>query len=229
MNQSVHWNGHLLCAIDIETTGLNPKEDQILELAILPLTPDLEPRKDILPFEVLFSPRDVSQFKKDQVVLPGLTLAELILYGLDEFTIGELLEQWFLKLNLPEKKKIMPLGHNYLSFDMPFLKEVLGPANYDYFFDFHTRDTMTCSLMFNDMADFQSTDYPFPKHSLTYLCSQLRITNHRPHRALADCVATAAVYKRMIMGAGANLVAGAHLLIPQQNDVPKSEKADRPT
>ena len=40
----------IIAAIDIETTGLDPLYHDIIEIAILPLDGEFEPRADILPF-----------------------------------------------------------------------------------------------------------------------------------------------------------------------------------
>ena len=51
----VHLNGDLLCAVDCETTGLNCKEHDIIQVCVLPLDSQIQPLKEIngkqlLPF-----------------------------------------------------------------------------------------------------------------------------------------------------------------------------------
>ena len=51
-----HWNGHQLCAIDTETTGLEAGYHEIVEIAIIPLDSEIKPRTDVLPFNIFIKP-----------------------------------------------------------------------------------------------------------------------------------------------------------------------------
>ena len=57
---------------------------------------------------------------------------------------------------------------------------------------------MVAAHFLNDVAAFNSEEFPFPKQSLKYLCSQLGIENKFAHDAMQDCLATAKVWKRMV-------------------------------
>ena len=52
----IHWNGHQLCAIDTETTGLDPNYNEIIQICILPLDSNIKPRKDVFPFYIEIVP-----------------------------------------------------------------------------------------------------------------------------------------------------------------------------
>ena len=216
--QSKHWNGHLLCSIDIETSGLDPEKDELLEIAIVPLKPNLTINYDLKPFDIIIQPKWPDNFQNNQILLPGMTLADVMLQGLEAWTAVDLLEQWYEKLNLPERKKIMPLGHNYVAFDRPFLQKWLTEPTYDYIFDYHVRDTMQIGLYLNDLSDYLGQGFPFPKVKLTYMCSCLKIPNMRRHRALGDAVATAELYRQIVTRVGPNLKEVSTLLQCSAND-----------
>ena len=51
-----HWNGHRMCAIDLETTGLNPRRHEIVQIAVIPVTHDLVIDKTVMPFVAIIKP-----------------------------------------------------------------------------------------------------------------------------------------------------------------------------
>jgi len=67
-------------------------------------------------------------------------LVNALNYGLDPWTAIERLDEWFKKLNLPLRKGIVPLGHNYCAFDQLFMIDWLGKANYESMFRSDVRD-----------------------------------------------------------------------------------------
>ena len=198
-----HWNGCQCCAIDCETGGLDSCFHEILQLCILPLDSNFEPRKDVLPFYIHFKPDYPNQVDPAALKINKLNLAKLINEGLDKEQAKDLLEAWIKKLGLPMNRsgynrcKIVPLGQNY-AFDKGFIIQWLGQDLYDEWFHYHFRDTMTTALFQNDRAAMHAESVPFPKVNLGYLCSQLKIKLDRGHDSLADCLATAAVYRKMI-------------------------------
>lgn len=197
----IHLNGNVLCAIDIETTGLDPDKNEIYEISILPLDFKIEPRTDILPFDTILQPQKV-----DNIDWEGMrknnnqeAVVKACTKGLDPYTAADCLVDWFSRLKLPEKKKIVPLAHNWAGIDKIFIQKWLGPLTFDSIFHFHPRDTMLAALYLNDRADALVEQVPFPKVNLSYLTTVLKIeTFGRSHTALEDCVNTAKVYKKLL-------------------------------
>lgn len=197
----IHLNGNLLCAVDIETTGLDVNKHEIYEIAILPLDSLMRPRTDILPFDTTMQP-----INKENIDWEGMKksnnqekVVKACTNGIDPFNAAEFLLEWFHKLKLPERKKIVPLAHNWAGIDKLFIQQWLGPLTFDLIFHFHYRDTMTTALYLNDRADKQVEQIPFPKVGLQYLVSSLKIeTDGRAHTAIDDCVTTAKVYERLL-------------------------------
>ena len=110
----IHLNGDLLCAIDIETTGLDPRQHEIYQIAILPLDGGLNvhPSKRLL--DMTLRPDKVENIdwegmkknnNQDDVI-------KACKDGIDKFQAADYLSEWFEKLQLPERKRIVPLAHN---------------------------------------------------------------------------------------------------------------------
>lgn len=194
----VHLNGNLLCAVDVETTGLTAGFHDVIQLAILPLDSCIKPLKTIMPFYVNMKPKRPENVEKAAARTHRIDMANLIINGLDPWKAVDLFEEWFERLNLPVGKKIVPLAHNWV-FDRSFVIDWLGDLSFQHFFDYHYRDSMTAALFCNDRADHHNERIPYPKVSLSYCSSELRVENINAHDALSDCVTTAEVYRRMLM------------------------------
>lgn len=197
----IHLNGHILCAIDIETTGLDPKVHEIYEIAIIPLKGDLKPDPTIRPLDILIKPDNDTDIDWAGMSKTGNkdVVHNALMRGTDKFTAADYIVEWFEKINLPESKRLVPLAQNWAGIDKIFITEWLGPLTFEQIFHFHYRDTMTTALYINDRADAHNERIPFPKVNLQYLCSQLGIErNGRAHRALDDALVVAEVYKKLL-------------------------------
>jgi DNA polymerase III epsilon subunit-like protein len=193
---ATHWNSHLLCAIDIETSGTDPERHDILQICVLPLKPDLTPDSRIIPFYIDMQPQRLfSEVDPMAMRVNKLDWHKLYETALDPWRVAELFEEWWQKLGLPLKKSIIPLAHNY-PFEDKWLTNWLGPISMSHYF-YQYRDTMALANSINDMADFNNEPWPYPKTNLAYLCSQLKVENINPHDAMGDCLATAECYKKM--------------------------------
>lgn len=192
-----HWNSHLLCVIDIETSGKDPTKHDILQIAVLPLASNLKPDTKIGHFYMEMQPIKPEKYiESDAMRCNKLDWYNLRDTALDPWKVSELFEEWWQGLKLPFRKTIIPIAHNW-PFEHGFLHDWLGgTAMQDFFFGF--RDTMALANSMNDMADMRNEAYPFPKVSLDYMCSHLKVENYKPHDALADCIATAEVYRKLV-------------------------------
>lgn len=203
-NSMEHWNGHQICAIDTETTGLDHKWHEMIQIAILPLDSNLEPRKDVIPFFIEVKPDYPERATPEALSVNRIDFAKIVSRGFDKEKAKDLLREWIPKLKLPytkwgTPKKIMPLGQNY-PFDMGFIKAWLGHEMYEEFFDYHYRDTCVAASFLNDKAAMHAERVPYSKVGLAWLAKQHGIVIDRAHDALQDCVATAKVYRAMLQG-----------------------------
>lgn len=198
----VHLNGNILCAIDIETTGTNINKHEIIQIDILPLNHRLEPCQELVPLDINILPYNTDDISFDAVSVLKSKFEEILQTGIDQSDAADLLEDWFNNLGLAERKRIMPLGHNWL-FDASFIKEWLGPITFEHIFDGRYRDTMTCSLFLNDRMNQTAEEIPFPKNGLRYICGKLGIiepinSNTKGHDAMEDCELASKAYKIMM-------------------------------
>lgn len=193
----IHLNGNLLCAIDVETTGVDPQKHEITEICVLPLDAKLGIRKDIVPFNIFIKPEKVENIEWDALRVSQTDFMKLCQNGMEKYQAADLFDEWYDKLKLPERKRISPLAHNW-PFDREFIKEWLGTASYELHIDGRFRDSMATALAINDEYDAKNEPIPFPKVNLSYIASTLKIDFDKIHNALDDCVLTAKVYSDLI-------------------------------
>lgn len=193
----IHLNGNLLCTIDTETTGLDPDQHEIFEICILPLDYKLEVSRDIIPFNIKIRPEKEDNIEWGAMQATQQDFMQLCQTGLDKWVAADLFERWFEKLGLAERKRIMPLAHNWI-FDKVFIQKWLGNAAFDLHFDGRYRDTMSLALSINDEYDAKNERVPFPKLNLSYIATQLKLDFDKVHNALDDCILTTQVYKELV-------------------------------
>lgn len=218
-----HFNGHLLCAVDVETTGLHAGFHDIWQIAVVPLNADLQRNKNYKIFSTLIKPRNPQNY--DVKSISRKKLAEVIVHALEADQVADLFQEWFNRLDLGLKRLIMPLAHNW-PFDYSFIKDWLGHLRMEDIFHGHFRDTMSLALSMNDLSAFELTAYPYPKLTLGSMCARLNVVNHCPHDALSDAVATAEVYRRMVKS---RMMLSGRLWqesIPNQKPEPPIEQSD---
>jgi len=192
-----HLTGSLLAAIDFETTGRRPGYHEIIQIAIVPLDQELQPQPDVPNFYLNIRPAHPERCEKGAFYVHGIDLSMLMLHAPSQERSIDLLCDWFNHLDLPQNRVIVPLAHNW-AFESSFLKGWLGPSLVDQLFHSHGRDSMGLAAAINDRAFFQGEGPVFPKLSLTALCAQLGIPYENAHDALADCQATAELYRRLL-------------------------------
>lgn len=193
----IHMNGHLLCAIDVETTGLQPRFHDVIQVCLLPLDSECNPLKGVIPFYGELQPRRPENIDYKAMTVSKLNLFKIMQDAMTADRMVDLFVEWYDKLPLPENKRLVPLAHNWVH-DHGFLTDWLGYEHMQYYFWGHYRDTQCAALFENDKADAQVEQTPYPKLGLTNLAARLGIQHERAHDSLADCLTTAAVYKRML-------------------------------
>ena len=194
-----HWNLHQMCAIDIETSGLDPRWDQILQIAIVPLDSNIQQRKDIAPLNLFIRPENPELVSRAALKVNRIDLEKITRYGHDIEKAKDMLDNWVNKLKLTHtiygnRKRILPLAQNW-PFDSAFIKNWLGPDHFSEVFDSRYRDTQTVVEYLNDRAAMHADKVPFSKVNLAWICKQLGVVNRSSHDALYDCLATAECYR----------------------------------
>lgn len=194
----IHLNGNVLCAIDTETTGLDPEKNEIVQICVLPLDWNIRKDPNRTPFYMEMRPENLEYIEPRAMAVNGLDLTYLRTQCLPSYRVTEIFWNWFEALNLAPNKGIVPLGKNW-SFDSKFIKAWLGPKTYDLVFkDKLVRDLQTAVHFVNDLYDFKGRDIPFPKFTLTGIATRLEVNKEGAHDALQDCLMTAECYRRLM-------------------------------
>lgn len=158
-------------ALDLETTGLNPKQDKIIEIGMVKVR----------------SGETIGQM--ETFVNPGRLLEERItvLTGIEDKQLSD----------APDITEVMPealrfigddilIGHRVL-FDYSFVKK----AAVNQRFAFEKKGIDTLKLARDFLPDLES-------RSLAFLCEHYGI-EHNAHRALADAKAASDLYQRLAL------------------------------
>ena len=159
---------------DIETTGLNPRSDRIVEIGAL----RVKDGEVIDTFEILINPGieipqtviDIHGITNDMVkdaAFPGVALQQFVSFceGVD-----------FL------------IGHNAVRFDYPFIENECTRYMVKYP-KFKIKDTIFSAR--KRLKGLRS-------YSLKALCRIFQIENKQAHRALSDVYATYEVYEKLL-------------------------------
>lgn len=194
----VHLNGHLLAAVDVETTGTRPDYHEIVQIAVVPLDSDIWPLDGVSPFYTTMRPLYPERADLRSMNVHGIKLGELLEHAPDPGRVADLFLEWFQALDLPSGKRLVPMAHNW-PFEAGFLEAWLGHEAFEEVFHGHPRDAMVYALALNDRAAFAGRPQPFPVVGLKAMSLALGISHERHHDALADCLAEAEVYRAMLV------------------------------
>ncbi len=190
-------NGNLICSCDVETTGLDPEDHEVWQLACIPLTFNLTQDKTRPVLELFIRPSVLDTMPHEEL---AMTAKQIELVDKTGFSPEEAIEQfnrWQEKLKLQEGRRIIPLAQNW-KFDHQYMQKLLGYEHYNYLFDGLHRDTLQVALFINDVAEFMGEPVPFSRTTLVVLCQKLGVELDNAHDALADSYAVIEVYRKLI-------------------------------
>ena len=170
---------HNLAFIDIETTGLNLLEHEIIEIGCVLTTPAL---KMIKEFELKIKPEHIEN--ADPVALkinhynPALWKSA---YSLEKA----------MKILSKKAKDCIMVGHN-VAFDFVFLEYAFNKIQITNTMHYHKLDTISVAW-----AKLHN-DKDFEHFSLREMCLRFGIKNECAHTALSDARATFELYKKLM-------------------------------
>lgn len=196
----INLNHNVLAAVDVETTGLLCGFHEIIQIAIVPLDSEIRPSPTLRPFYMNIRPEHPER-QRGAAGVHGLKVEELASSAVSQSKAADLLDEWFVGLDLPFGKKLCPLAHNY-PFERGFLTHWLGLDTFDAMWHPYSRDTMALGLTINDAAAWHGRDCPFSRVSLGSMCNAFGIDIINAHDALSDSIATAALYREMLRSFG---------------------------
>lgn len=190
-----HWNGNLLSAVDIETTGTDVSKHEVIQIAIVPLGVDYFQAKGIKPFVTYVRPE--GELDPQATAVHGIDEDVLALAPSKERVIDRLVE-WANNLDLVFDRRLLMLAHNS-TFENRFLVNFLGQDLYYQIFNANNRDSQFLAIGINDIAVAQGKRPPFESVSMKWLCTHFGVVNPKAHDAYYDAVACADVYRHLLM------------------------------
>lgn len=193
----LHLNGNLLVSVDLETTGRRPGYHEIIQIACVPLDSDLKPAKGLSPFYTEIKPNFPERVEPQAQFKHNIPMERLLTDAPDQDKVKDLFVEWFERLDLPMKKSLVPLAHNW-AFESSWMKEWLGITLFDEIWFSHARDGMLLAIAINDKAAMRGEALPFNRVGLGSLCRKFNIVNISAHDALADALAEAEVYRALL-------------------------------
>ena len=194
----LHLNGNLLVSVDLETTGRQPGYHEIIQIACVPLGPDLKPAPGLMPFYTEIKPDFPERVEKQAMFKHHISLEQL-LTPCPEPGQGAQTCSWngSSGWTCPFKKSLVPMAHNW-AFEASFLKAWMGIPLFEEMWFSLARDGMLLAIAINDKAAFRGEAIPFSKVGLGSLCNKFNIVNANAHDALADALAEAEVYRALL-------------------------------
>ena len=109
----LHLNGNLLVSVDLETTGRRPGYHEIIQIACVPLDSDLKPAKGLSPFYTEIKPNFPERAEPQAQFKHNIPMERLLSDAPDQDKVKDLFVEWFERLDLPMKKSLVPLAHNW--------------------------------------------------------------------------------------------------------------------
>ncbi len=103
-HSAINMNGHLMCAVDCETSGTKANYHDIIQLAVLPLTPSLEPSKAFSPFIALIRPKFPEHVDPDLPPKMRDLFLNACTNGIDPWTCVDRFTDW-LQAQIARKEK----------------------------------------------------------------------------------------------------------------------------
>ncbi len=191
-----HLNSNLLCAVAIKTTGPDPKKHELLEIAIIVLSPDCKVSKKHMPFNILFRPEKI---QRAAYSLKNELVTKCMGHGVDLYDAAEMLDDWFEKLELRRGKQIMVLNHSWAK-NRGFIEDWIQPTSFEKMFSKEYRDPQSIGLYINDRCDFRNEPCTFPKVKLSYMCSVQKLDYEQGLPTVIDeCAGTIELYRSLIL------------------------------
>jgi DNA polymerase III epsilon subunit family exonuclease len=163
--------------IDVETTGIDPISDTLVQLAAL-----------ILDKKTLDICHEFSMF-----IRPETTISEnaKATHGLDEKTLRHAEDSCTVlqKFQNFAPPTVLLAGHN-VSFDVNFLKNAYARCNLSFPFDYHTIDIWSIAFFILGASGVKLETY-----SLSVLAKYFGISRREKHDALEDVCVSARILK----------------------------------
>jgi DNA polymerase III epsilon subunit-like protein len=170
---------HNLAFIDIETTGLNMIEHEIIEIGCVIVNQKFEILEE---FELKIKPKHIENADK--------TALKIVHYNEKDWENGYSLEE-AISIFSDKVKNCIMIGQN-VAFDSSFIEYTLAKLKSVNTMHYHKLDTI--SIAWAKLHRKPDLD----RFSLREMCELFGVKNEKPHSALSDARATFGVYKKLM-------------------------------
>lgn len=170
---------HNLAFIDIETTGLDVIDHEIIQIGCVLTTPDLQVIEE---FELKIKPEHLEYADPTSMKINHYKEEEWV----DAMTLKEAIRLFAVKA-----KDTIMVGQN-VAFDAGFLEHAFSKNKMKNSMHYHKLDTISIAW-----AKFHN-DIDFEHFSLREMCLRFGIVNEHAHTALSDARATYELYKKLM-------------------------------
>lgn len=197
----------LILAVDVETTGLNPKHNEITQFAGILLWPNGEEISKWDTYVLPEHPDRALSYRKDGKVFDclayaGINLETLQREGVSAANFCQSLSDWIcseVDMDTVRWTDIIVMGQNP-QFDKGFLLETMqrvGAAQDNQWpFDYHLLSTDSMYYQWH-YAKYGKAPFSITQKNI---CKQLEIDPGKEHNAKDDVETTVKIYRRLING-----------------------------
>lgn len=177
---------------DVETTGLDPIQNDIVQLAGLIENNGVVEEE----FDIKMQPLNYDTIDKDSFRITGLSVEKLKTYpksneSFEKFL--DILSKYIDRYNKADK--LYSCGYN-IHFDLEFLSKLAIKNNYEYlgaFLNWRRLDPLTML----HLMDFQGK-IKLPDYKLETVCKHFNIPLNESHNAIEDIRATRILFKKLL-------------------------------
>jgi len=167
-----HLNGHLLCGVELNTTGPNPLEHELYQISIIPLDRFYKRSKDMNWLELTVVPG-----RYDNIVngRDAFGAKKAVDSGIDYESAMMIFDHWWNSFDFAYKKGIAPLSHNWPTKER-FLRKWMGDLNFESKFAHdEMRDIESIMRFLNDLQDSRCEKFMINKAKRAYMAYQLGV------------------------------------------------------
>lgn len=184
-----------LCAIDTETTHIDFLRAKAVELTILPLTSEFDPDESIKPLNILVNPGEMElDLGAEALAFNGIDRKQVLAEGVYCNNLSAHIRNWMDTYGITS---IEPLAHNWV-YDRVVLRNSMEFKDVESIFYRRAKDSHTAAVFVNDLYKFMGKEKPFKKTNLGAMAEFFGMKAEGAHRAYADCVMSAFVYKNLM-------------------------------
>jgi hypothetical protein len=158
----------------------------------------LVPHPELILFNMKMKIEMPEEIDWNTMRLSKAEAAELTQSGNPRDTVAEFFLKWFHAMELPFRKKLIPLCYNF-AYGRAVLLNWLGDDIYHEIFHEDYRDPLIATHFINDHADVRAEPIPFAKQNLRWIAKKLNVESiEHGGGACADAYTTCEVYRNLL-------------------------------